>query len=441
MDIPIRNFAELLKDQLMEPFSFFQFFSVSLWLVDENRFFAIFTLFLLFFTGCITVIQRIRTMIMYRQMRLNPQYIHVYRENKWVRISSHDLEPGDICMISAGNSCKKVDEKNIISDEDFLRQQIPYANKLPAAFFKTEKVNSESHKLLPCDFLLLNGGCVVNESVLTGESIPQIKDSIERSDVTDILDVKNKHKNSVLFCGTEVLQIFPNEKLPSFIKVAPPSGSQCCLAYALRTGFDTSKGKLIRTVIFNNENILTKQTDAFIIIGILLIFSIISSGNILIHGLADPTRDRNKLFLRCILIITTVVPPELPMILNIAVNGSIMLLQRKKIFCTEPYRMPLAGKISICAFDKTGTLTSDELVFHGIVDDTKNYKNLKQFEDVNNDLASVLAGCHSLIFVDKKLVGDPIETLFFNASQWDYSSLDKTARNKKNETTLRIKKV
>lgn len=135
--------------------------------------------------------------------------------------------------------------------------------------------------------------------------------------------------------------------------MAPPPNS--CLAYVLRTGFDTSKGKLIRTVMFNTDNVLTRQTDAFIIIGILLFFSIISSVYILVHGLADPTRDRNKLFLRCILIITTVVPPELPMILTIAVNNSLMLLQKKKIFCTEPYRMPSAGKISVCAFDKTGT--------------------------------------------------------------------------------------
>jgi cation-transporting ATPase 13A1 len=106
--------------------------------------------------------------------------------------------------------------------------------------------------------------------------------------------------------------------------------------------------------MFNTDNVLTRQTDAFIIIGILLFFSIISSVYILVHGLADPDRDRNKLFLRCILIITTVVPPELPMILTIAVNNSLMYLQRKKIFCTEPYRMPLAGKISVCAFDKTG---------------------------------------------------------------------------------------
>lgn len=98
------------------------------------------------------------------------------------------------------------------------------------------------------------------------------------------------------------------------------------VGYVLKTGFDTAKGKLIRTVIYNNENVNIKQYDALALIFILLIFACISSGYVLIEGLKDPNRSRNKLFLRCIQIITTVVPPELPMIISIAVNSSILYL-------------------------------------------------------------------------------------------------------------------
>lgn len=199
----------------------------------------------------------------------------------------------------------------------------------------------------------------------------------------------------MLFCGTEVIQCFPNESYPSSIRVRPER--QSCIGYVLRTGFDTSKGKLIRTVIFNNENVQIKQKDAFALIGVLLVFSIISSSYVLIHGLGDDGRDKNKLFLRCILIITTVVPPELPMILTIAVNTSLLYLQRKKIFCTEPYRIPYGGKITMCAFDKTGTLTSDTLKFKGIVDDTSDYKDLKNKNEASIHAQAVLAGCHSLV--------------------------------------------
>jgi P-type E1-E2 ATPase len=99
---------------------------------------------------------------------------------------------------------------------------------------------------LPCDLVLIQGECVVDESSLTGETVPVVKTLLPSTQqVPFSID---RHKAHVLFAGSKVIQV----KKPS-------SGSQSdastttrdgVLGLVVSTGFSTSKGELFRTLLF-----------------------------------------------------------------------------------------------------------------------------------------------------------------------------------------------
>jgi manganese-transporting P-type ATPase len=186
----------------------------------------------------------------------------------------------------------------------------------------------------------------------------------------------------------------------------------------------------MRMILFSSDRVTVENVEVYWYLLILLIFALVASYHVMMEGLKDPDRSRYKIMLRCVLIITNVVPPELPMELSLAVNYSIITMIKKQIFCTEPFRIPNAGKVNICCFDKTGTLTQNDLIIKGIA--AINLNNItnwapKKGESVleqrlipldevykhSKDTLQVLGGCHTLAMAEGNLVGDPIEKQAF----------------------------
>ena len=94
-------------------------------------------------------------------------------------------------------------------------------------------------------------------------------------------------------------------------------------------------------MIFSTERVSANTFEAFLFIGFLLVFAIAASAYVWIKGVDKRLRAeadicaglergmaKGKLLLDCILIITSVVPPELPMELSLAVNASLVALQK-----------------------------------------------------------------------------------------------------------------
>ncbi|CAI5733864.1 unnamed protein product [Hyaloperonospora brassicae] len=408
--IPQPNFVDMFKQQLIEPLTVFQIFSVCLYMLDEYWQYSLFTLGMILMFEGVTVMSRLKNLQTLRGMGNKTREVYVYREKTWKKLNSDLLVPGDVISVK-------------------------------------RETDGDHDNMVPCDCLLLDGSAVLNEATLTGESVPQMKEAIgtkmSSEDLAEQLDMKSGHKVHVLFGGTTVMQAGTSSEgqpgaMSQRIPHAPDKG---CTAYVLRTGFSSSQGKLVRMIEFSSGKVTGSSWDAYGLALLLLIFALLSSGYVLRHGIAQKGKITFELLLRCVLIITSVIPAELPMQTAMAVNSALLNLVKLSIFCTEPFRISLAGKVDICLFDKTGTLTTDQLTAVGVVcEDATTPSSAVSKEKVlghvpmiaaNLDATLVLAGCQSLVQIDGKMVGDPVEEASIRAIDFSYDAVTRQCQAKK----------
>ncbi|ODV86799.1 hypothetical protein CANARDRAFT_27188 [[Candida] arabinofermentans NRRL YB-2248] len=318
----------------------------------------------------------------FQSMGIKPYQIWCFRNNNWLEISTNDLLPGDLVSI-------------IRTPNDDLS--------------------------IPCDLILLDGSCIVNEAMLSGESTPLLKESIKLRDDSDLFQPDGLDKIALLHGGTTCLQVTTPEK--PLIKLAPDNGA---IALVSKTGFETTQGSLVRVMIFSSERMSVANKEAFMFILFLLIFAIIASYYVWVEG-TKMGRIQSKLILDCIIVITSVVPPELPMELTMAVNQSLAALSKYYIYCTEPFRIPVAGRIDVCCFDKTGTLTGEDLMFEGLAgfkNDDIRHLSKPNSNEVPDITLNVLGSVHALVKLDDgEIVGDPMEKETLKCSNWKLSKI------------------
>lgn len=295
------------------------------------------------------------------------------------------------------------------------------------------EISDPSLTQFPSDSILLSGDCIVNESMLTGESVPVSK--IPATDETlEIMDLgastmSPEAARHFLFCGTKIIRARRPQDNRDDEAVA--------LAMVVRTGFNTTKGSLVRSMLFPKPSGFKFYRDSFRYISVMgciaILGFVVSFVNFVRLGLAW-----HLIIVRALDLITIVVPPALPATLTIGTNFALSRLKKKQIYCISPQRVNVGGKLDIMCFDKTGTLTEDGLDVLGV---RLVSRSTKRFNEVvskasalvpHSSLASTsedkydldraalftMATCHSLRSVDGELVGDPLDLKMFEFTGW-----------------------
>ncbi|CAL4078902.1 unnamed protein product, partial [Meganyctiphanes norvegica] len=369
MKIEVLSIWRLLVEQAYNPFYFFQLYTVILWSLESYYYFA----------SCIAALSVISITLMVYETR---------RQSN--ALSKTVTSESEVVLLMMDTDSKVTSSRNIVPGDIILL--------------------ADDSGRLEVDAVLLEGQVLTNEAMLTGESVPVTKVCVNAENETVFNE--RDHKYHVLFSGTEVLQVRGAPELPALV---------------INTGFSTTRGELVRSILFPKpvdfhfNSDFTHLIGCFLLVGLgLVIWS-------LYHWIKKGATWEEIIY-NSLDLITFVVPPILPATITAINVWSQKRLKKQDIFCLSSNYISLAGSVDLMCFDKTGTLTEGDLALTGILPCESREIGEPQ-EDLTEipperPLVRALASCHSLTTINGKLVGNPLDVKIFGGISWKMVDAD-----------------
>lgn len=374
MEFDVKSYWRLFRDEIAHPFNVFQIVSVLIWFFEA---YYMYSLVILFMSGTSITLSLLAT------KRNSESLLALTRNHSKVKI----VHQGQI---------RELDSCNLVPGHVLI-------------------VNSLIN-VCPCDIVIIKGDAIVDESMLTGESVPVSKVSANFSPEDGICqEFAAKNASSVIYGGTKVLR-------------ARHGSKQSAIAIVVKTGFQTVKGNLIRSILFPKPASFNFYADSIkfvIILGFIAAFGFAFS----LYSQITLGASAYYIISRALDLITVVVPPALPATMSVGTVFSLNRLKKKLIHCICPSKINVASKVEVFCFDKTGTLTEDGLDLFGAVVALTGPESIllpnHQLRSCSlidssrlSSLNQCMALCHSLQKIEGILVGDPLDVKMFESSGW-----------------------
>lgn len=219
-----------------------QILCVALWSLDDYWYYALFTLVMLVLFEAMLCLQRQKSLGMLRSMRREPTLVYALRAGRWQRVSSEAVTPGEVISLVArpptvAGAVQQMQHRAMMRTQYQQQQRLGAGGRgRGRQHFGSPmgggggggggaslgmdqmlsggvgEVAGDDEALAPFDVLLMRGSCVVNEAMLTGESVPQAKTSLlsaggaggEDAWVKVEEGTDSPHRKHVVFSGTKV---------------------------------------------------------------------------------------------------------------------------------------------------------------------------------------------------------------------------------------------
>ncbi|KAJ8972853.1 hypothetical protein NQ317_010276 [Molorchus minor] len=178
------SICTLLCLEVLNPFYIFQILSFILWFADDYYYYAA-TIMAMAMCGIAMSVMQTR------------------KNQRNLRSTCHS---SDVCTVLRRVPKDSLDE---IDCGSYKSETVSTEYIVPGDILEIPSHGCVMH----CDALLLTGNCILNESMLTGESVPVTKTALPN--VSNVLYDPKEHARHTLFCGTHVIQTryFGNEKV------------------------------------------------------------------------------------------------------------------------------------------------------------------------------------------------------------------------------------